>query len=145
MLFIGSMLPDIIDKPLGMWLFSDEFSNGRIFSHTLLFVLLLTAVGIYLYNRRSYLGVLVLAAGSLAHLILDGMWLTPKTLFWPVFGLGFEHHVYENWLGNIVHTLATNPGVYIPEIIGGLLLAVFFWDIIRRGRMTALIRSGHVS
>ena len=33
-LLVGSLLPDIIDKPVGQVLFHDTFSNGRIFCHT---------------------------------------------------------------------------------------------------------------
>ena len=40
-LLIGSLLPDIIDKPLGYLFFRETFSNVRIFSHTLLFLILL--------------------------------------------------------------------------------------------------------
>ena len=39
LLLIGSLLPDIIDKPVGQLIFRETFSNGRIFSHTLLFLL----------------------------------------------------------------------------------------------------------
>ena len=36
-LMMGSLLPDIIDKPVGRLLLRDTLNNGRIFSHTLLF------------------------------------------------------------------------------------------------------------
>ncbi|RNI15777.1 hypothetical protein EFE42_00600 [Methanohalophilus sp. RSK] len=38
---IGSMLPDIIDKVIGRVLFADTFASGRIFAHSLLFVVVL--------------------------------------------------------------------------------------------------------
>jgi len=41
-LLIGSLLPDIIDKPIGNYLFRDTVSNGRIVCHTLLFFILVT-------------------------------------------------------------------------------------------------------
>nr|WP_292468287.1 metal-dependent hydrolase [Methanolobus sp.] len=34
----GSLLPDIIDKPIGRFLFADSIANGRIFAHTLVFL-----------------------------------------------------------------------------------------------------------
>ena len=37
LLLVGSLLPDIIDKPIGQYFLVETFSNGRIFSHTLLF------------------------------------------------------------------------------------------------------------
>jgi hypothetical protein len=33
LLLVGSLLPDIIDKPVGQFFFRETFSNGRIFSH----------------------------------------------------------------------------------------------------------------
>ncbi|MBA7692845.1 hypothetical protein ES703_101414 [subsurface metagenome] len=33
LLLLGSLLPDIIDKPIGQFFFRDTFSNGRIFCH----------------------------------------------------------------------------------------------------------------
>ena len=85
------MLPDLIDKPMGQFLFQDTFSNGRIFGHTLLFsALILIASIILYYSRRRSTGLLCLPFGSIMHLILDGMWLTPSTLLWPLYGWQFE-------------------------------------------------------
>lgn len=47
-LLIGSLLPDIIDKPLGHLLFREALSNGRTYGHTLLFLLLISTIGAYL-------------------------------------------------------------------------------------------------
>jgi len=63
LLMLGSMLPDIIDKPLGLWLLVDVFSNGRIFAHSLLFTTLLVAAGIYLCVRGGRCGVLYVSFG----------------------------------------------------------------------------------
>ncbi len=144
LLLVGSMLPDIIDKPLGIWLMRESLSNGRIFSHTLLFAGLLLGVGLYLCLMRRRVGVLCLALGTLVHLILDEMWLTPSTLLWPLYGLSFERVAIEGWLSRILDSLVTEPAVYLPEIIGAILLAVFFWELIRHSRLTIFIRSGRV-
>jgi hypothetical protein len=42
---VGSMLPDIIDKTVGMVLFADTFANGRIFAHALLFIVVMGVAG----------------------------------------------------------------------------------------------------
>ena len=55
LLFIGSLLPDIIDKPLGMIILRDSLANGRIFAHTLLFLVVLTICGTYLWTSRRQL------------------------------------------------------------------------------------------
>ncbi len=36
-LVIGSLLPDLIDKPLGIIIYSSTIANGRTIAHTLLF------------------------------------------------------------------------------------------------------------
>ncbi|KLU60294.1 hypothetical protein CEB3_c31450 [Peptococcaceae bacterium CEB3] len=44
---VGSILPDLIDKPIGRILFQSRFESGRVYAHTLAFVILLTAIGLY--------------------------------------------------------------------------------------------------
>jgi len=52
-LVIGALLPDIIDKPLGMVIFASTITTGRMIGHTLLFSLLLLLVGLYLYEKKE--------------------------------------------------------------------------------------------
>lgn len=144
LLLIGSLLPDIIDKPLGQFFFRETFNNGRIFSHTLLFLILITLVGYYLYHNYRKTWLLALALGTFAHLIEDRMWLAPKTLLWPLYGFAFEKINLENWIGNILHALLTDPGVYIPETIGMLILAAFMTMLVRRKKVFSFIGSGRV-
>lgn len=121
-LLIGSMLPDIIDKPVGLYLFRETFSSGRIFSHTLLFLVLVTVIGLTLRRNSGKTWVLALSIGTLLHLMLDQMWQAPKTLFWPIFGVAFERIETTYWLGNIFYALLKKPDVYVPEIIGFIVL-----------------------
>jgi inner membrane protein len=144
MVIIGSMLPDIIDKPLGIYLLADEIGNGRIYGHTLLFLLFTVTAGILLYYFRGSPALLLISAGTFAHLVLDQMWQNPSTLFWPILGAEFERHETGEWLGGLFETLTSNPSVYIPEIIGVLIVAVFAWQIIRNGRILAFIRTGRI-
>ena len=145
LLLVGSMLPDIIDKPLGIWLLRETVSNGRVFGHTLLFAAVLVGVGLYLYKARKKVGILCLALGTLAHFALDQMWLNLHTLLWPLFGFSFERQIVEDWLSGIISSLATEPKVYLPELFSGLVLVWFFWDIMRRGRLTYFLRSGRLN
>lgn len=145
MVLVGSMLPDIIDKPLGIYLLADQISNGRIYGHTLLFLLLIITAGIILYYFRKNSALLLISAGAFAHLALDQMWRNPHTLFWPLFGTEFERHENGEWLGGLFETLTSNPSVYIPEIIGVLIVAVFAWHIIRKRRLAAFIRTGKIN
>ncbi len=139
----GSLLPDIIDKPLGLFFLREALGHGRIFSHTLLFLIVLTLFGYYLYRHRSRNWMLVLAFGTLAHLVFDDMWRFPKTLFWPFFGSAFGKEP-AGWVAAMLHGLLTDPETYITELVGGVILLWFVLVLVRRRRVAAFIRHGRL-
>lgn len=143
-LLIGSLLPDIIDKPLGTYFFRETLSNGRIFCHTLLFLILITLAGIYLYRSRGRTYLLTLSFGTFTHLIFDQMWLAPKTLFWPVYGFAFDRLDITDWIPNIWHALLTKPSVYLPELVGAVILVWFAVTLVRRRKIFRFLKSGQV-
>ena len=143
LLLIGSLLPDIVDKPLGQYLFRDIFNTGRILCHTLLFVVLMTLVGLLLHRSRGTGWLLVLAFGSLAHLILDEMWLTPRTLFWPFLGLTFERIELTDLTTFLIDSLS-EPTVFIAELVGATILIWLFTVLARNRTVWAFIRHGEV-
>ena len=142
LLLIGSLLPDIIDKLVGHFFFRETFNNGRIFSHTLLFLVLITAVGLYLRRHWHQRWLFPLAFGTLTHLIFDQMWRTPRTLFWPGFGFGFSRADISDWIPNILHALVSDPEVYVPELLGAAILIWFALTLWRRRKIYAFIRHG---
>ena len=97
LVLIGSMLPDIIDKPLGGLILKDTLGNGRIYAHTLIFLLLLFGIGIFFWVKYKRPEMLVLAGGSFVHHILDGMWRFPGTYLWPFYGWSFPKGDPEGW------------------------------------------------
>lgn len=141
-LVIGSMLPDFIDKPVGQVIFRDTFSEGRIFSHTLVFLLLVSLIGLFVYRRNKNTWGLALAFGTLTHLLFDEMWQNPGTLFWPAFGFGFAKEDLTYWLSNIFLALLTNPRTYVPEILGGAVLLSFGVMLLRQRRIWSFVRYG---
>ncbi len=143
-LLIGSILPDIIDKPVGQYLFRETLSNGRVFCHTLIFLLLITVSGWYLYRRYHRTWLLALASGTAAHLVLDRMWEAPKTLLWPFFGLTFERVDLTYWTSGLLRALLTDPGTYIPELVGIAVFAWFIWLLWRCRGIYAFLRHGYV-
>lgn len=117
-LAVGSLLPDFIDKPLGMIVFASSISNGRMISHTLVFSLILFLVGLYLYNKRSDIRVITLASGAFFHLMEDQMWATPQTLFWPLFGWSFPKDQISDGLAFLLMLFKES---FIPEFSQGLI------------------------
>jgi len=144
-LLVGSMLPDIIDKPIGIYLFQEIFSSGRIFSHTLLFLVLLTVAGLLIKRYSGKTWCMALSIGTLFHLVLDQMWQMPKTLLWPILGLGFEKMETANYLGNILYALLEEPGVYVPEIIGFMAFVWFAWELLHRRATIRFLKYGRIN
>jgi len=142
LLLIGSLLPDIIDKPIGVYLFRDTFSSGRIFAHTLLFLIVISVTGFFLYRSYGKKWLLVVSFGSFVHLILDKMWLEIETLLWPLYGFAFPERDLTYWIRDMWRGLASEPGVYITEIAGGVILIVFLWVLVKNRKVFAFIRSG---
>ena len=141
LLIIGSILPDIIDKPIGMFL----FGNGRVFTHSLLVTLFLLLVGGYLYLNHKQTGVIAIGIGTFTHLIFDQIWLTPNILFWPLLGWGFTEGVRTNYIPGRLSILFSNPYVYVSEAIGLLVVLGFIWMLIRERVFKVFILRGKLT
>ncbi len=145
-LALGSILPDLLDKPIGTILFADTFESGQIFGHSLLFasslmvfVLLLTRRGIW--RKR----LMALAVGALFHLLLDAMWAVKETFLWPAFGWGFPPGPDSYWTG-FLDRVVSDPWLLIQEIAGLVYLA-YLWRKAELGdhaRRSALWKSGTI-
>jgi len=146
LVLVAAMLPDIIDKPIGSF-FASTFGSGRLFCHTLLFVLLIALLGLYLY-RRGKLWLLTISFGCLIHLILDEMWLMPRTFLWPLYGSSFEQldpssYVWSlDYAAMLINWLLTDPHVLVPEIVGAVIILGLVWQLVRGRNMRRFVRSG---
>jgi membrane-bound metal-dependent hydrolase YbcI (DUF457 family) len=129
---IGSVLPDLMDKPLGYILFSSTLSNGKIFFHSLLIVVLFFIAGIavwHWYRSRAFIGV---AMGILCHQIVDGMWMYSQGWFYPFCGpfqtqparSEYIHQVY------LTETSSATEWVFLVALI--TILIIFIVNRVRR-------------
>ena len=145
-LLIGSLLPDIIDKPLGYLILQKTISNGRVFCHSLLFLMIIVFAGIYLYQKRKNNWLLVLSFGIFTHLIFDQMWLAPHIILWPLYGWSFPQGNQDIilWIEDMLMGLITNPGTYIPEIIGALMLLFLIWQLMKSKSLASFIIRGSI-
>ena len=141
---IGSLLPDIIDKPLGTLLFPDFFGSNRIIAHTLLFLIIAGLLAVLYYKRPHKALFLGLFFGTAIHFILDGIWLWPQTFFWPLYGWSFTRTDLSNWLPRIIYSMHTDPAVYIPEIIGTIVVVAFTIGLIRTGNIISFLKTGQI-
>jgi membrane-bound metal-dependent hydrolase YbcI (DUF457 family) len=115
---VGSILPDLVDKPLGFVVLEESLNYGRIYSHTLLFIGLSLIIGLLISLRYPRAGPLTLAlfAGLLSHHLLDAMWLEPTNWFWPVLG-PFQGIDRPDFFWRAFAGEVTNPGEWIAGII----------------------------
>ncbi len=145
---IGSMLPDIIDKPIGHLIFADALSNyGRIYAHSMLFFAILLVVGLYRYHHSGKLGFLILSLCSGFHLILDKMWYFTQTLFWPLKGWGFPESDFVDlfdWISSLNEGFKTNPQIYISETIGSIIILFIALKLFKNNRLLSFIKTGHI-
>jgi inner membrane protein len=146
-LLVGALLPDIIDKPLGHIFLREYLSSGRTFAHTLLFAILRTLGGLLIRYRTGKNWMLVLSLGTFIHLILDEMWRQQwrSTILWPLYGLEFPRAELTDWVGNIWDGLTHDPTVYIPEIVGAVVLLLFLWVLLRHRNLTGFLKHGRLS
>jgi hypothetical protein len=83
---IGSVLPDLVDKPMGYLIYGDILGHGRLYLHTLLLLILLACLGVLaMHLYRSNLVAVVAGLFGL-HQAMDLMWLIPTTWFYPFLG-----------------------------------------------------------
>ncbi len=160
LIMLGAMLPDIIDKPLVLMLADKPVGSARFIAHSLIFTVALLVFGELCEVVFERSGFLIIACASFAHIIEDLIWCTPKVLFWP----------YYNWVyGNIntsrptfssgyiesrVRIITTSvsklnwgeilskPSVFIPELIGGVIIVYFLAKLILNRKLFEFIRTG---
>jgi hypothetical protein len=126
-LVTGTLLPDLIDKPLYYLRMSSFISCTRTFGHTGIFLIGLTAFAIL--RRSRVIG--ALAVGVATHLFLDGLMSAFGhesddsaliALTWPFLHRSFAHHSFSS-IGNHVQSLLVTP-VIAAEIVGLALIGL---------------------
>ena len=83
---IGSILPDLVDKPVGYLVYGDILGHGRLYLHTLLFLALLACAGLLAWRLTRSRAPAVLAGLVGLHQLMDLMWLAPVTWLYPFLG-----------------------------------------------------------
>lgn len=119
---LGAVISDLIDKPIGRIFFEDKFESGRLYGHTLLVATAaLLAIQLTLRGataRRWF----ILPICMLIHQVLDAMWNSPITWFWPLFGTNFEADPKDNYWLEVLTRPLDHPGDLVRELIGLALL-----------------------
>jgi inner membrane protein len=146
-ILLGSLLPDIVDKPLGIVIFPEAIGNGRTFLHTMIFLVMTILLGAFVYRWKNALWGFFIAFGVLMHFSMDAMWTDPVTLYWPFIKPAFDKypdiellHIVRSW----VYTLQVEPRIFLPELAGLVILLIFAIRIITEKRVMAFIMTGYL-
>lgn len=140
----ASLIPDVIDKPIGRIFFREHFESGRIFGHTLLLNVAFFCVLFFMRGRAKRAFTLIPLA-SLLHLAEDGMWNTPQVFWWPLFGTSFPKQPLDGGFLSMFDPVS-HPGVFVQEAIG---LAVIVWllashSLLNRDGIRSFVRTGRL-
>ncbi len=136
LVLLGSILPDLIDKPLGAVLHLE----ARLWAHTLLFLGAILAASLVPRLR----GLRWVGFGDAVHLLVDLMWWQLPVLLWPALGVGFP--AGDQSVGNYLQILLTDPYVQFGEIAGGAILLLVAWryGLLSRSGLTEFLRHGRL-
>jgi hypothetical protein len=105
---IGSVLPDLVDKPLGLVIFSQSIGDGRIFAHTLLAAIILEVIAFLVVIVWRTPVIAGIAAGVISHQVLDFMWKEPINWLYPAYG-GFHQYYGSSEIIPLLLSDITNP------------------------------------
>ena len=131
----GSILPDLIDKPLGFIIFHG-FGNGRLVAHTLLFNLILLTFFIILKSRLEHGlrgNAVVIPLASMLHIVEDRTWKEPALLFYPFLGsmpLKPPISLIER-IQKILRAYSS-PYILTSELLGSVLLCFLLYVFYNR-------------
>jgi hypothetical protein len=107
----GSILPDLVDKSLGL-LFPVVLGSGRTVFHSLgIFFAILLLTVMFIRSRIRVPGIGI-AGAILLHQVFDEMWALPANWFYPLLG-PFQGHMIPDYLGTYFWFEITNPSEWV--------------------------------
>lgn len=131
-----TLVADIVDKPLGLWVFKETINNGRVWFHSLAVNLLVSLVLVLARKPGVY------ALALWLHQLCDLMWTRPWVALWPLTGrFGYRDLAFDDWVYAIF-----NPYNVVSDAIGLVVLAAFarHYRLLRPSRLWAWARTGEL-
>ncbi len=122
---VGSILPDLIDKPLGHIIFAETIGYGRIIGHSLIFFIIILILAFFQWKYRGSLIGFGIGVGVLLHQVLDSIWKIPETWYFPLHGPFPRGHFHGYFSSSFWRELASPQewlAVLLLIVIGVLIL-----------------------
>ena len=117
LILLGAILPDLIDKPLGIALGLET----RVWAHTFLFLFAVLALSfVPSWHVLRFVGF-----GVATHLLLDRIWQQSYIALYPIDGWAFPLAPFD--AGSWFDTLLRDPYVQLGEVLGFAVLVLFAW------------------
>jgi len=140
---LAALLPDLIDKPLSLLVFTNSKTSQGL-AHSLLIHLLVSLI-VLVWWRKGF----VYALAFNAHLLADRIWLYPRTLFFPFLGWQFEPWRFmgsPEAMLDAYTEIVKYPLIITLESIGLVILAwlVVTYHLYRRENLMAFLASGRL-
>ena len=123
----GAILPDLIDKPLGL-LFPAFVGGGRTVFHSLIAAGIVLVFLLIFFRSRFLIPGGGMVGGVLLHQILDEMWNLPVNWFYPFLG-PFQGHIDISYVDTYFWFEITNPSEWIFMIGSVVILLMSYPDI----------------
>lgn len=134
LVLLGSLIPDLIDKPIGRILFHDYFEgNGHLYGHTLVAAFAVVLPGLLLVVVWSDPRLLAMGIAMLSHLAVDPTNHSLEILLWPLLGTEFPQ----------VTLLGLRSSI-LTETISAMMLLLAGRHFYRTNRLHKFIRTGRV-
>ena len=116
---VSSLLPDIIDKPLGI--IFPALGCGRSIFHALFIVLIVLIITFVILRKRYFLWGIAVACCILVHQLLDAMWLNLCIWAYPLFGQ-FPLVAPPDYSGYYLWLEITSPSEWIFFFVAVVML-----------------------
>lgn len=117
---LGSVLPDLIDKPLGFIIFPAT-GDGRLIAHALAGLIIIGIMAAVLL--RDPINAIALVTGVALHQVLDAMWDLPVNWFYPLLG-PFPVFIQEDYFQWGLIRELTTPS----EWAFAAVILILFWQ-----------------
>lgn len=155
---LGSILPDIIDKPLVQIIYGLRNHEGHLIAHSFIFSALLITLGIIIFFMNKNKNALLLGICSLIHQLFDKAILLPNIFLLPdVNSSNFILLKRFEFVHNITLPIYTRfpylrdtmtyfekPYVFIAEVIGFIIIVYFVCKLLKNKKHMDFLNHGRL-